>query len=129
MLEIQSIETSTHTYFGEGLAMHNTTNYIERLPPRMLRPGRFDKKIFIGYPSYESRLAYLKHKLRAMEVTDAKLVEMAKQTSDMGFGHLRELIAGVYALNEPLAEVLKRLRAMPVQESAKVSAVAKSILG
>jgi len=104
-----------------------TTNYIDRLPPRMLRPGRFDKKIYIGPPSMESRLKYLRHKLKGL-AEDAEIVRMARESEGFGFGHLRELIAGVYAMGEPVAEVMDRLRA-PVVESNKPSKSLVSLLG
>jgi len=92
-----------------------TTNYIDRLPPRMLRPGRFDKKIFIAPPSYEARLKYLRHKLAKL-TEDSKIVDLARKSDGFGFGHMRELIAGIFAMGEPMEEVLTRLR---VQESIK----------
>jgi SpoVK/Ycf46/Vps4 family AAA+-type ATPase len=113
--EIQSIETSTKTYFGEGFAMHNTTNYIDRLPPRMLRPGRFDKKIYVSPPTMEQRLRYLTHKLKDL-AEKQQILDLAKKSDGFGFGHMRELIAGVYAMGEPVDEVLTRLRA-PIQEN------------
>lgn len=33
------------------------TNYIERLDPAILRPGRFDKKIYVPLPDFEARKA------------------------------------------------------------------------
>lgn len=92
-----------------------TTNYIERLSPRMLRPGRFDKKVYIGTPSLEARRHYLTKKLNA--ITDSKMIEhLAKQSEGMGFGHLRELIAGIFAIGDPVEEVLDRLREKPIVE-------------
>jgi hypothetical protein len=91
-----------------------TTNYIDRLPPRMLRPGRFDKKIYIAPPNYEARLKYLRHKLNKL-AEDTKIVDLARKSDGFGFGHMRELIAGVFAMGEPMEEVLTRLRA-PIQE-------------
>lgn len=104
----------------QGVLFLATTNYIDRLPPRMLRPGRFDRKEFIGYPTTEQRIAYLRHKLRNhQDVTEAELNYMARQTEGLGFGHLRELVAGVYAIGDSLDDVLSRLReANSVTESA-----------
>lgn len=98
-----------------GVLFLATTNYIDRLPPRMLRPGRFDRKVYVGPPTTEHRLAYLTHKLKGIE-EEAKIKEMAEKTYGLGFGHLRELIAGVYAIGDTFEDVLKNLRASPVQE-------------
>jgi len=95
-----------------GVLFLATTNYIERLPERMLRPGRFDKKLYVGMPKYEHRLQYLTHKLKDLAET-GEIADMAKRTDGLGFGHLRELIAGVYAIGDPLDEVLSRLKSNP----------------
>lgn len=85
-----------------------STNYIEKFTPRLLRPGRFDKTIFLGPPPIEGRLAYLNYKLDGIE--KPKAIEfLAKQTDGLSFGHLRELVIGAYALREPVIEVVKRL--------------------
>jgi mitochondrial chaperone BCS1 len=34
---------------GEGRLLFATTNHIERLDPALIRPGRIDRKMFIGY--------------------------------------------------------------------------------
>lgn len=36
------------------------TNYIERLDPAAIRPGRFDKKIYVSPPDYDARKALFK---------------------------------------------------------------------
>jgi hypothetical protein len=93
-----------------------TTNYIDRLPPRMLRPGRFDKKVYVSPPTLEQREYYLTAK--AGKVASAEQIkEMARKTDGLSFGHLRELVAGVFAIGDPLPEVLARLRALPIRES------------
>jgi hypothetical protein len=94
-----------------------STNYLNRIPPRLLRPGRFDKVIHLGPPAMEARQTYLKKKLEGKE-TPEKIKWLAEQTNGLSFGHLRELIIGGYALKEPIAEVLKRLRGHAIQEKA-----------
>ncbi len=111
-----------------GVCYLATTNYLERLSPRMLRPGRFDKLIYIAPPTLEHRLAYLTAKLKG-KVTDAELAEMAKKTDGFGFGHLRELLAGVFAMGEPLDDVLLRLRdRRSVRESAGSPSLVESAI-
>jgi hypothetical protein len=95
-----------------------STNYIERFPPRLLRPGRFDKKVYLGPPTLEARRVYLSHKLEGVE-TPEKVLELAKKTEGLSFGHLRELVIGVYALKEPLEEVLERLHDRDLAEVEK----------
>jgi hypothetical protein len=92
-----------------GVLYLATTNYIDRLPPRMLRPGRFDKKVYVGPPTLENRRVYLEHKLKAIEKPE-QIAKLAEQTDGLGFGHLRELIAGVYAIGDSVKDVLERLR-------------------
>lgn len=103
-----------------------STNYIDRFPPRLLRPGRFDKKIFLGTPSNEARRVYLMHKLKGLAEDDA-IDNLVSKTEGLSFGHLRELIVGAYALKEPLGEVLARLRDLPAPEKLKTRAVGKMI--
>lgn len=100
-----------------GVLFLATTNYIDRLPERMLRPGRFDKKVFVGFPTFEHRLQYFKSKLNGIEEDEAKIVHLAKSTNGLGFGHMRELVAGVYAIGDPVEEVLKALRAAPITDN------------
>jgi SpoVK/Ycf46/Vps4 family AAA+-type ATPase len=93
-----------------GVLFLGTTNYLDRMPPRAKRPGRFDAIIHVGPPTYEQRLQYLTKKLAVMEETPETVAMLAKKSDGFGFGHMRELIAGVYAIGQPVDEVLKRLR-------------------
>lgn len=86
-----------------------STNYLDRIPPRLIRPGRFDKVVHIGPPKLEARHVYLKKKLEGKEKPE-KIQWLAEQTDGFSFGHLRELIIGGYALCEPLDKVIQRLR-------------------
>ena len=74
----------------------------------MIRPGRFDRVVHVGYPSIEGRLAYLTHKLGKVE-KQAEIARLAGETDGLSFGDLRELVISVYALKEPVATVLARL--------------------
>jgi len=127
MAEIQSIETDTHTYFCEGFAMHNSTNYLDRIPARLRRPGRFDKVIHLGPPQLEGRLAYLEHKLKGIEKPEM-IRWLAEQTNGFSFGHMRELTIGAYAMKEPIKEVLARLRGSAIVESSRPQAAVKRLL-
>lgn len=93
-----------------------TTNYIDRMSPRMLRPGRFDKKVYVAPPTMEQRVQYLTVKAGKV-ATPAQIEDMARKTDGLSFGHLRELVAGVFAIGDPMPEVLARLREQPIRES------------
>lgn len=92
-----------------GVLYLATTNYLERFPQRLLRPGRFDKKVLVDPPPYEGRYTYLLNKLKDVE-KDEEIKRLARETDGLSFGHLRELVTAVYALKEPVAQVLQRLR-------------------
>jgi hypothetical protein len=87
-----------------------TTNYVDRLPPRVLRPGRFDRKIEIPFPPAAGRLAYLKSKLADEHLSKHDMKRLVKETYGFSFGHLRELITGAFIRKQPLKQVLARLR-------------------
>jgi ATP-dependent 26S proteasome regulatory subunit len=83
-----------------------TTNYIDRLSDRILRPGRIDRKINVPHPPRAGRIAFLESKLgsEADEVNS-----LAEATRGLSFAHLRELLVGIYCLNQDPEKVLKRL--------------------
>ena len=87
-----------------------TTNYPEQLGPRIInRPSRFDRRVKIGMPNAESRKMYLMVKL-GKTVEDG--VDLVKETEGLSIAHLRELIVGVYCQENPVREVLDRLKSM-----------------
>jgi len=85
-----------------------TTNYKDKLSERLMRPGRFDKHVYIGYPDVESRFIYLTKKLKDVESTE-KIREIAEKTRNFSFGHLRELVISSYAFKEDIDGTIKRL--------------------
>jgi hypothetical protein len=98
-----------------------TTNHPERLGARILnRPSRFDERIFVGMPSGESRLTYLRNAVKrsGAQLESAELLRWRDDTDGLSIAHLRELIAGVLCLNEPYESVLARLRALGVKPNA-----------
>jgi len=86
-----------------------TTNYIDRLPPRILRSGRFDRKMEIKNPPPEGRREYLKHKLGMFEEI-SKIDELVDKTDDFSFAQLREFLVSVYCLKQDEKKVIDRIR-------------------
>lgn len=87
-----------------------TTNYPERLPPRLLnRPSRFDVVKFIGMPTEAARQAYIKHVLKSnISVSEAK--EWARATDEMSIAQIKETIILVRVFDMELEEAINRVK-------------------
>lgn len=86
-----------------------TTNYLNRLPARILRPSRFDRKIEIDNPPLAGRVAYLEHKLKGQK-TDKQIKQLAEKTDGFSFAQLKEFIVGAYCLKQAEDDVISRLK-------------------
>jgi ATP-dependent 26S proteasome regulatory subunit len=102
-----------------------TTNYPERLSPRILRPGRFDRKIEVPYPPDAGREAYLKLKLQDEDVSPEQLQKLVKATKGFSFGHMRELVSSVWCLGQPLKDVLNRLKGNTLEKQVNASTLVR----
>jgi hypothetical protein len=61
------------------------------------------------------------------KIAQPELIEqLVKETKGMGFGHLRELIAGHFALGNPLETVMAQLKRRPLTESQELSSEERS---
>lgn len=88
-----------------------TTNYPERLDRRFVdRPSRFDTLRFIGMPTPEARLTYLRHK--EPSIAEDELVAMVNASEGYSIAHLRELLVLVKCFGRPLSEAAERLDGM-----------------
>ncbi len=110
-----------------------TTNYIEKFPPRLRRPGRFDKEVKIGFPPVEGRMVYLNDKLGDLVEKD-EIQRLADETEGFSFGHLRELVIAGFAFEEDLDKTIKRLRKvsypdLPEREEDEVYESLKKTVG
>lgn len=69
-----------------------TSNYADRLSPRMLRPSRFDLKIRLDYPSESLRRKYLQELFSANGVTRTPNINRCvRDTQGFSFADLKEL--------------------------------------
>jgi transitional endoplasmic reticulum ATPase len=80
------------------------TNRPDILDPALLRPGRFDKLIYVPPPNEEARLAILKIHTRGMPLKDVDLKKIAKRTEGYSGADLEALCreAALFALRENL---------------------------
>lgn len=93
-----------------------TTNYLERIEPRIKnRPSRFDLLVEIGFPNEETREFYIKNKLKEADLNELGedgLAKWIRDTKDMSFAHLKELIVSCIVLGNDYDKTIVRLKEM-----------------
>ena len=76
----------------DGIVIVAATNRLDKLDPALLRPGRFDRKIFVGLPDKADREEILKIHTRNKPLTpDVNLAEIAKMTTGFSGADLESL--------------------------------------
>ena len=117
----------------ENFLFLTTTNYIERIPPRVLRPSRIDRKIEVLNPPATGRRAYFKNKFEGRNIKD-NVEEVVALTDGFSFAQLREFMVSVYCLKQDKKQVSERIRknfeVSPIKESfspAVLNAISKPI--
>lgn len=94
----------------ENITYLATTNYIERIPPRVKnRPSRFATVIEIGLPDADTRLAFLKGKVKD---EDIDFTEWVEATKGMSLDHIKDLIISVLCIGLTLQEATAKLSLM-----------------
>lgn len=78
---------------NEGVIILAATNRADILDPALLRPGRFDRRVFVGFPDIKGREAILKVHSRGKPLSsDVKLDELAKSTPGFTGADLENLL-------------------------------------
>ena len=97
---------------NEGLILIAATNRPDVLDPALMRPGRFDRQVVVGYPDVNGREAILKvHARKKPLAPDVKLKTIAKTTAGFTGADLENL------LNEAaLLAARKNRKAITMQE-------------
>lgn len=85
------------------------TNYIDKIPKRLLRPGRFSSVIEVGYPSEDARRVYFEHKM-GKDFVD--LNRWVRYTDGLSVDELKEVVQSVYIFNDTLEETVTRLKSL-----------------
>lgn len=116
---------------NEGIIMIAATNRADVLDPALLRPGRFDRQIFVGVPDVKGREAILAvHSKNKPLEEDVKLSVLAKRTPGFTGADLENLMnesallavrkdKKVIGMNE-LEEAATRIMAGPEKKSRVV---------
>lgn len=85
-----------------------TTNFIKKIPKRMLRPGRFPFILQVKEPSREARKAYLDVKLS--KVQPDMIDPILEATEGFTIDEVKETVRSVVALKRNLPDTVQRLR-------------------
>src|SRR2546421_444679 len=68
---------------GDGVAVIAASNLIEKLAPALLRPGRFDRQIFVSPPDVRGREGILEVHTAGKPLGEVDLGLLARQTSGL----------------------------------------------
>jgi len=97
----------------DNIVYLGSTNYMNRLEPRVIRSSRFDRKYEIPAPDAKVREFYLRKKLKEddlQKLGEQGLKQWVTDTEGMVFGDLKELIASVVVMEMPYSEVIGELK-------------------
>lgn len=79
--------------FNEGIIVMAATNRVDILDPAILRPGRFDRRVYVGYPDVKGREEILQvHSKNKKLDHDVDLKDIAKLTPGFTGADLENLM-------------------------------------
>ena len=123
---------------NEGVIVMAATNRLDILDPALLRPGRFDRQIYVGLPDIRGREEILKVHARKKPLSeDASLSDIAKATAGFTGADLENLLneAALLAARanqrfitmSDLHEAMMKVIAGPEKKSRVVTPLAKRL--
>ena len=123
---------------NEGVIVMAATNRQDILDPALLRPGRFDRQIYVGLPDIRGREEILKVHARKKPLSeDASLADIAKATAGFTGADLENLLneAALLAARSnqrfitmsDLHEAMMKVIAGPEKKSRVVTPLAKRL--
>jgi len=88
----------------EGVVVIGTTNRPDIVDPALLRPGRFDRLIYVPAPDEKTRLEIFKVHTREMPLKGVSLDKLAKETEGYSGADIEALCreAALFALREDM---------------------------
>lgn len=84
-----------------------TTNFIDKVPSRILRPGRISSMVEVKFPDANARLHYLN--LKVVDKAEHDLVKWVEVTEGFSIDELKETVLAVCCLGQTLTEVVDRI--------------------
>lgn len=91
-----------------------TTNFIDKIPARIRRPGRFSSLVKVGYPNKSARSFYLKTKLEkaGYPMSQADFDNWVAQTKGFSIDEVTECIRASLCLGQQFEEVVARINSL-----------------
>lgn len=89
----------------ENVIYIGTTNYIDKVPKRLQRPGRFSSVIEVPFPQAPEREFFLRAKT---DLRGEELKEWIKLTNGLSIDEVTECVRSVMCLGYQLEDVVKR---------------------
>ena len=123
---------------NEGVIVLAATNRVDILDPALLRPGRFDRQVYVGHPDIKGREAVLRiHSRNKPLAEDVSLAEVAKATVGFTGADLENLMNEAALLaarrkerfitNDDLHEAVLKVIAGPEKKSRVVTEHARKL--
>lgn len=82
-----------------------TTNYLDKVPQRILRPGRFSSIVSVGWPNSQARKVYLSTKFDDANVVD----EWAAATHGLSIDEIKETVLAVCCLKQDRTATINKI--------------------
>jgi SpoVK/Ycf46/Vps4 family AAA+-type ATPase len=102
--EVNELLTQLNKSSEQRVLVVGATNRIDKIDPAALRPGRFDKKIFVGQPDLEARTQLLKLYMDKRPQEKIDFVKMARECEGYTCAELE------YIVNESARRALSKHR-------------------
>ncbi|MGN1003794.1 MAG: ATP-dependent zinc metalloprotease FtsH [Oscillospiraceae bacterium] len=123
---------------NEGVIVLAATNRVDILDPALLRPGRFDRQVYVGYPDIKGREAVLRiHARNKPLAEDVSLSDVAKATAGFTGADLENLMneaallaarrKELFITNDDLHEAILKVIAGPEKKSRVVTEHARKL--
>jgi len=84
-----------------------TTNYIEQIPARLKRPGRFATILEVKFPNADARKQYLTMKLKPQD--QEEIPAWVRATAGLSIDELKETVLSVKCFKNTLEETVQRI--------------------
>ena len=78
--------------FEKRIIVIAATNYFNKIDPSILRPGRIDKKIFVGPPDFEARIEAFKFYLKESPYNIKGWEYLGEETEYFTFAEIRFIV-------------------------------------